>query len=114
MIIGKFKSFLGALLMLFLFAVILFPLHAIADSCPCCGQSYGAAAPEDEARVYALRAEHESLCCSSSDGSSGGSSGSYQQPSIDWGKKEIESKRLEQDSKRMKEEAEEETKRHEE
>lgn len=112
MIIEKFKFFLGALLILFLFAVILFPLHAIADSCPCCGQSYGAAAPGDEARVNALRAEHEASCCPSSGGSSGGSSGSYQQPSIDWGKKDVESKGLEQE--RQSKEAEEEVKRREE
>lgn len=112
MIIGKFKSFLGALLILFLFAVILFPLHAIADSCPCCGQSYGAAAPGDEARVNALRATHEASCCSSSGKSSGGSSGSYQQPSIDWGEiqrsKEAERQRqreFEEQRKREEEEA---------
>ena len=104
MIVGKFKSVSGFFSIMFFFAIILFPLHAIADSCPCCGQSYGAAAPGDEARVNALRAAHEASCCSSSGGRNGGSSGSYQQPSIDWGeiqrRQEAERKRLEQERQR--------------
>ena len=35
---------------------------ALAASCPYCGQVYGEPAPGDEARVYALRAEHEANC----------------------------------------------------
>jgi len=32
---------------------------ALAACCPYCGRSYGAAMPGDEARVYALRRQHE-------------------------------------------------------
>ena len=36
---------------------------AFADSCPYCGQDYGDPMPGDEARVYALRREHEEAMC---------------------------------------------------
>ncbi|HTL70973.1 MAG TPA: hypothetical protein VL404_06750 [Candidatus Eisenbacteria bacterium] len=45
---------------------------AWADRCPYCGQEYGDAAPGDEARVYALRAEHEASCPYRNSGSGGG------------------------------------------
>ena len=35
---------------------------ALADNCPYCGRQYGAPMPGDEARVYALRREHERTC----------------------------------------------------
>jgi hypothetical protein len=41
---------------------VLMPLVAFADRCPYCGREYGAAAPGDESRVYALRREHERTC----------------------------------------------------
>ncbi len=48
---------------LFLCALIFAPLQiAMAASCPYCGRTYGEPAPGDEARVYALRAEHEANC----------------------------------------------------
>lgn len=40
------------------------PAIALADSCLWCGQSYGEAAPGDEARIAALRAAHEASCSS--------------------------------------------------
>lgn len=36
--------------------------RVLAESCPYCGRTYGAAAPGDEARVDALRREHERTC----------------------------------------------------
>lgn len=47
---------------------------AFAASCPYCGQTYGAAAPGDQARVNALRAAHEASCPSRPGISSGGGS----------------------------------------
>ncbi|MFH2144829.1 MAG: DUF1659 domain-containing protein [Candidatus Omnitrophota bacterium] len=42
--------------------IILNAQGAFAASCPYCGQQYGDPMPGDEARVYALRAQHESSC----------------------------------------------------
>lgn len=44
---------------------------ALADSCPYCGQVYGDPMPGDEARVYALRQEHEANCPYRSQGGGG-------------------------------------------
>lgn len=38
------------------------PALVLADHCPYCLQEYGDPAPGDEARVYALRADHEADC----------------------------------------------------
>ncbi len=51
----RFLVFLGLSLLAFL-------QSAMAASCPYCGRVYGDPAPGDEARVYALRAEHEANC----------------------------------------------------
>ena len=42
--------------------IILNGQDVFAASCPYCGQQYGDPMPGDEARVYALRAQHESSC----------------------------------------------------
>lgn len=49
---------------------------AQAGSCPYCGQQYGDAMPGDEARVYALRREHEANC-PARQGSGGGGPGGF-------------------------------------
>lgn len=48
---------------------------ALADSCPYCGQVYGDPMPGDEARVYALRQQHEANCPYRNQGGGGGSYG---------------------------------------
>ncbi|MBI4971573.1 MAG: hypothetical protein HZC17_07030 [Candidatus Omnitrophica bacterium] len=52
-------------------ALVLAVQLAWADSCPYCGQEYGDAAPGDESRVAALRANHEASCSARSSGGSG-------------------------------------------
>ncbi|MEW6359258.1 MAG: hypothetical protein AB1696_23185 [Planctomycetota bacterium] len=42
--------------------ILLLADAALADNCPYCGREYGAPMPGDEARVYALRREHEQNC----------------------------------------------------
>ncbi|HUT13239.1 MAG TPA: hypothetical protein VMY42_22310 [Thermoguttaceae bacterium] len=52
------------------------PAEALAASCPYCHQVYGEPAPGDEARVYALRRDHERTCPSRPrPGNGGGNSG---------------------------------------
>ncbi len=50
---------LPAFLLGFAFWLLVPGMNALAASCPYCGQTYGAAMPGDEARVYALRSQHE-------------------------------------------------------
>lgn len=61
-----------------LLILLLLPGAALAARCPYCGQEYGAPAPGDEARVYALRRQHERECAASHRMNPGGGGG-YQQ-----------------------------------
>lgn len=65
---SRFLLFVG----LFLFVALQLTMAA---SCPYCGRTYGDAAPGDEARVYALRAEHEANCPSRPRGGTQGRQG---------------------------------------
>ncbi len=56
---------------------------AFADRCPYCGQQYGDAAPGDEARIAALRAQHEASCPARFSGTSS-SGGTTTDRSYDW------------------------------
>jgi len=49
-------------LLLILVGWFVMPTEVLAASCPYCGRVYGEPAPGDEARVYALRREHERTC----------------------------------------------------
>ncbi len=91
---------LGSLLFISLF---LNTNVALADSCPCCGQTYGKPMPGDESRVYQLRRAHEASCCRKV------STPSYQkQPVIDY---EAERQRKLQAERQRKQELEEQRKR---
>lgn len=93
--------FLPAALVYLLLSVSL----AWADSCPYCGQSYGEAAPGDESRVYALRAEHEASCSYRSSGSSS-SGGSYSSGWTRRDQEEYEQALLLEEQERQRQEAE--------
>jgi len=98
--------------------MIWMPSEVNADSCPYCGQSYGAPAPGDEARVNALRRAHEASCPSRPRAST--PTYQQQQPRIDqWElrrNQQEEQRRREADEERRRKlkEAEEEAKRREE
>ena len=49
-------------LLLSILVLLLFSTELLAASCPYCSKVYGESAPGDEARVYALRREHERTC----------------------------------------------------
>ena len=104
---GRFLTFImyciirtRVFLLVSLFFLFLFlnPNVALADSCPCCGQSYGDPMPGDESRVYQLRREHEASCCSKV------STPNYQKkPVIDYEadvKRQQEELRFQQDAER--------------
>ena len=48
---------------------------SFADSCPCCGQTYGEGSGSDSDYIASIRAAHEAECCGSSSGGSGDYSG---------------------------------------
>ena len=100
---------LGSLLFISLF---LNTNVALADSCPCCGQTYGNPMPGDESRVYQLRRAHEASCCRKA------STPIYQkQPVIDYEaerqRQEAERQRKLQTERQRKQELEEQRKREE-
>ncbi len=65
--------------LLVLFACLMIPAGAWADSCPYCGQTYGEGSGSDSSYISSIRAAHESECAAahSSSSSSGGYSTGY-------------------------------------